>query len=823
MDQTKSSRRIPWGVFGTLLFLALTLVAARYTVKNFRRPGSMSVLEAQGMDMSVMRPPLGAMSVAVVTARRGALNQQVSYTGSVVAWSEQEIAARVTGRLLSLPVYPGSTIRHGQLLARLDSEELRTRENEARFASEAAAQENLVAGAEENQAKAERAAAEAQAKRESETVRQAQANLAGAQAAVREEAHGVETARAQIQDALAAQEAAQRAVTGAQADATAAEREVQTRQSSIADAQATIEEAKAAIEDANAEVETAKTRVPRAQADLEAAQAEAQFAEAKAKRSAGLLAKGFIAAQQAERDEADAHHAHAAIQRAQSAIEESQSQISAAQAVARQRQATLRQMQARLTVAQSDLETTKAKATAANAKVAQMEAEADRAAASIKVRRTEAQAQAARVQRMQADVLTATAQIEQAKAGSEASLNQAHGAAAGVTKARLAQSKAALMTRQAEAALSTTRVVRGYTEIRAQTDGVVTERVLAPGSLVSEGAVILRVAQTNPVRFQANVAQVDFSTLRPGMPVTIRVPGATQKRLQTVISAVFPAASAQSRTGIIEAIAPNDSDIFKPGEAIVMDIAQASRRGALKIPSAAIVQVENGDGDIIASRQIAAVWTLAEAAKATQPVYTCTMHPQIREDHPGLCPICQMKLTPLVLGSKYHAHQIRVQTGASDGNYTEILSGLPDGAQVIYKGQEALTEGEPVMPTNEAIEGNPKSPQLAAKAPIPSATSSPSTTSSGVSSAQGVQTVAIRVSATGFSPSVVNLKAGQPTRLIFTRVEEGCGTEVVFPDLKITKKLPLNQAVSVDITPKAGQSLSFACGMNMFKGQVLVR
>src|SRR5262245_37744955 len=31
----------------------------------------------------------------------------------------------------------------------------------------------------------------------------------------------------------------------------------------------------------------------------------------------------------------------------------------------------------------------------------------------------------------------------------------------------------------------------------------------------------------------------------------------------------------------------------------------------------------------------------------TKTLYTCGMHPQVVQDHPGNCPICQMKLTPI--------------------------------------------------------------------------------------------------------------------------------------------------------------------------------
>src|SRR5580698_1804842 len=39
------------------------------------------------------------------------------------------------------------------------------------------------------------------------------------------------------------------------------------------------------------------------------------------------------------------------------------------------------------------------------------------------------------------------------------------------------------------------------------------------------------------------------------------------------------------------------------------------------------------------------------AASTAQPkqLWTCGMHPQVIQDHPGFCPICHMKLVPLKL------------------------------------------------------------------------------------------------------------------------------------------------------------------------------
>src|SRR6476660_666663 len=35
------------------------------------------------------------------------------------------------------------------------------------------------------------------------------------------------------------------------------------------------------------------------------------------------------------------------------------------------------------------------------------------------------------------------------------------------------------------------------------------------------------------------------------------------------------------------------------------------------------------------------------APAAEKQLYTCGMHPQVIQDHPGNCPICGMKLTPI--------------------------------------------------------------------------------------------------------------------------------------------------------------------------------
>jgi plastocyanin domain-containing protein len=76
----------------------------------------------------------------------------------------------------------------------------------------------------------------------------------------------------------------------------------------------------------------------------------------------------------------------------------------------------------------------------------------------------------------------------------------------------------------------------------------------------------------------------------------------------------------------------------------------------------------------------------------------------------------------------------------------------------------------------------------------------------------------------GYQPESVRLRVGIPARLTFVReVEATCGTEIVLADYGINKDLPLRQPVSVEFTPARTGEFSFACGMNMLKGKLVIR
>ena len=45
-----------------------------------------------------------------------------------------------------------------------------------------------------------------------------------------------------------------------------------------------------------------------------------------------------------------------------------------------------------------------------------------------------------------------------------------------------------------------------------------------------------------------------------------------------------------------------------------------------------------------------------ESKSTVAAVYTCTMHPEVRSDKPGDCPICGMKLVKMETADSTHMH-----------------------------------------------------------------------------------------------------------------------------------------------------------------------
>jgi plastocyanin domain-containing protein len=89
--------------------------------------------------------------------------------------------------------------------------------------------------------------------------------------------------------------------------------------------------------------------------------------------------------------------------------------------------------------------------------------------------------------------------------------------------------------------------------------------------------------------------------------------------------------------------------------------------------------------------------------------------------------------------------------------------------------------------------------------------------------ASGVQEVKVTVKG-GYAPDVIVVKQGQPVRLDFYRDEtSSCTEQVVFGDFGIVRDLPAYKTTPIEFTPDKAGEFTFACGMNMVRGKLIVQ
>jgi RND family efflux transporter MFP subunit len=203
---------------------------------------------------------------------------------------------------------------------------------------------------------------------------------------------------------------------------------------------------------------------------------------------------------------------------------------------------------------------------------------------------------------------------------------------------------------------------RGQVEIRAHIGGVVIERGFALGQHVGPGQSILKIAQTDPIRLQANVAEADLARIELGSRVAIRGRNATEPLLLAKVTSIAPTVDPSTRTGIVEALAPNRNRRFLPGQSVVLDISTGKSEDALRVPLAAVhVRAETGTGPL-AGGSANYVWLAEQSGGSTSYIVT----------------------------------PVDVTIGVTNGIDVQILSGLEPGQKVVASGGDYLKRGDAV-------------------------------------------------------------------------------------------------------------------------------
>lgn len=74
-----------------------------------------------------------------------------------------------------------------------------------------------------------------------------------------------------------------------------------------------------------------------------------------------------------------------------------------------------------------------------------------------------------------------------------------------------------------------------------------------------------------------------------------------------------------------------------------------------------------------------------------------------------------------------------------------------------------------------------------------------------------------------YTPDRIVAKKGRPLELIFYRDDDSeCTAQVVFEDFQIRQDLAVRQDTAVSLIPEKEGEFTFACGMGMIKGKLVV-
>lgn len=201
----------------------------------------------------------------------------------------------------------------------------------------------------------------------------------------------------------------------------------------------------------------------------------------------------------------------------------------------------------------------------------------------------------------------------------------------------------------ARASLSASQARRGDRLIRAPFSGVLGLSTVTSGTLVNAGGVIATLDDIDVVRVDFPIPERYLGVMRAGLPITATVDAYGDETFNGRIALIDTRVNEQTRAVTARAEIANPGGRIRPGMAVRVAVAEGQRTSPA-VPEAA-VQYE-GDG--------AFVYRIANGERGTT------------------------------------AQRVEVETGAVEGGFVEIVSGLNAGDRVVGSGLNRIQPGAPV-------------------------------------------------------------------------------------------------------------------------------
>ena len=253
------------------------------------------------------------------------------------------------------------------------------------------------------------------------------------------------------------------------------------------------------------------------------------------------------------------------------------------------------------------------------------------------------------------DYDAAHAQFDAAEAKLGAARSQVAAAQARVETAKAEVEVARGRIKAAEATTTEANIPLGDTTLRAPMSGVLMQRKIEAGSLVSAGTVGFTIADVTSVKAVFGVADLVVGKLKLGDPLTMKTEAFPDEEFHGHITAISPSADPTSRVFAVEVTIPNAQNRLKSGMIASLDVAATAPTAQVTVvPLTAIVRSKEDANSY-------AVFVVEEQ------------------------------------GGKQVARQRNVTLGETVGNTVMVTGGLKVGDRVITTGALMVTDGEAVQ------------------------------------------------------------------------------------------------------------------------------
>jgi len=142
-------------------------------------------------------------------------------------------------------------------------------------------------------------------------------------------------------------------------------------------------------------------------------------------------------------------------------------------------------------------------------------------------------------------------------------------------------------TDEARSQVNGAHTMLGYTRLTAPFSGIVTARMVDPGTMAAPGVPLIQVDQAGALQLQASVDESAIGAVHNGMKVQVAIDGAGSTSMTGTVAEIVPAADPSSHSFLVKIDLPSSTQL-RAGMYGTAEFANGTRQ-AMLIPRSAVV------------------------------------------------------------------------------------------------------------------------------------------------------------------------------------------------------------------------------------------